>query len=160
MNVETKTIGQAADTLDYITVYVGGRLLGIDIVVVDEIIRYVEPTPVPHSPPIVRGVLNLRGEVISILDFAMMLGLPSTVASRHSRIVITRAFGERIGLCVDRVGDVVTIASHDLEDTPCNLDATHSAFVRGAYPMQEGIVAIFDIESMLEKEGNATPAAV
>ena len=158
MNDEIKANDRPVDVIEYITVHVSDMLLGVDIAVVDEIIRYVEPTLVPHSPPIVRGVLNLRGEVITILDFAMMLGLPAAGASRQSRIVIVRFHGERIGLCVDRVGDVVNITSDDLDTTPCNIDASHAPFVRGAYQLPEGIVAILDIESVLEKDYSAGPA--
>ena len=157
MNVEVKVNDQSIDTVEYITVHVGDMLLGVDIAAVDEIIRYVEPTFVPHAPPIVRGVLNLRGEVITVLDFAMMLGLPAAETSRQSRIVITRSQGERIGLCVDRVGDVVNITSDDLDATPCNIDASHVPFVRGACQLPEGIIAILDIESLLEKDYSAGP---
>ncbi len=158
MNDEIKANDQPVDMIEYITVHVGDMLLGVDIAVVDEIIRYVEPTLVPHAPPIVRGVLNLRGEVITVLDFAMMLGLPAAEGSRQSRIVIVRFHGERIGLCVDRVGDVVNITSDDLDTTPCNIDASHAPFVRGAYQLPEGIIAILDIESVLEKDYSAGPA--
>ena len=82
---------------DYVTFYVGDVLLGIDINSVDEINRHVEVMPVPHAPPFVCGVFNLRGDVVTAVDLHVILGITQE-ASEATRTVIVRSKDEQIGL--------------------------------------------------------------
>lgn len=137
---------------DHITFYVGDLLLGIDIAVVDEINRHHDVTRVPHAPPFVLGVLNLRGDVVTILDLAMVLRVPCVKTSRESRIVIVRSDEERIGLSVGRVADVVTVCPDRLDQVPCNMKSPRANLFRGVHQLRNDIIAVLDVDAVLEAE--------
>ncbi len=142
----------SSEQADYITFYVGEVLLGIEITAVDEINRHLDVTRVPHAPPFVRGVLNLRGDVVTIIDLAMVLGFSSAEASRKSRVVIVREGDERIGLRVDRIADVVSVDADSLDPVPCNMNSLDSRFFRGVHQLSSEIMAVLDVEAVLDAE--------
>lgn len=145
---------------DYITFAVSDVLLGIPITNVDEINRNLDVTPVPHAPPSVVGVLNLRGDVVTIIDLARVLDLPQVESTRQSRVVIVRSYGERIGLRVDRIADVVRVSPAALEPVPCNMNSLDIRFFRGVYRLEEQIMAVLDVEAALAAaSGDATVAS-
>ena len=96
----------------YATFYVGNLMLGVDIRKVQEINRQVDVTPVPNSPAHVRGVINLRGEVATVIDLRKVLGMEGAEESRDSRNLIVHSQDEAIGLWVDRISDILTVR-HD-----------------------------------------------
>jgi purine-binding chemotaxis protein CheW len=134
---------------DYVTMYVGDMLLGIDIAVADEINRHVDVTPVPHAPKFVRGVLNLRGEVVTVVDLRMILGLPPTEGSSGARTVIVRSEGEQIGLRVDRVADVVRAKSDQIAAVPPNLNGLDGRFFKGVFQLASELLVVLDIQVAL-----------
>jgi purine-binding chemotaxis protein CheW len=134
---------------DYVTMYVGDMLLGIDIAVADEINRHVDVTPVPHAPKFVRGVLNLRGEVVTVVDLRMILGLPPTEGSSGARTVIVRSEGEQIGLRVDRVADVVRAKSDQIAAVPPNLNGVDGRFFKGVFQLASELLVVLDIQVAL-----------
>ena len=99
----------ASDQTQLATFYVADMCLALDIGLIQEIIRDVKITRVPHAPPQVRGVINLRGEVTTVIDLRPVLGLPPAAASRQPQTLIVRSQGESIGLIVDRVGDIYAV---------------------------------------------------
>src|SRR5271157_3269765 len=98
---------ETAAEVELATFFVADLLLGIPIRKVEEISRYSSVTPVPGASESVCGVISLRGEVVTVLDLRTVLGLGKTEPTRQTRNVIVQAGGERIGLLVDRVADVV-----------------------------------------------------
>jgi purine-binding chemotaxis protein CheW len=90
------------------TFYVGTSLCGMDILKVQEINKLVEMTVVPQAPDYVMGILNLRGQIVTIIDLGKKLGLSSTEMSPDTRNIIVNSKGEYIGLLVERISDVVT----------------------------------------------------
>jgi purine-binding chemotaxis protein CheW len=134
---------------DYVTMYVGDMLLGIDIAVADEINRHVDVTPVPHAPKFVRGVLNLRGEVVTVVDLRMILGLPPAEGSSGARTVIVRSGGEQIGLRVDRVADVVRAKSDQIAAVPPNLNGLDGRFFKGVFQLASELLVVLDIQVAL-----------
>ena len=122
MSTEMAELGVATSSeLQFSTFYVGDLLMGIDIQQVQEINRQVEMTGVPHAPEHVRGVVNLRGEVVTVLDLQIILGLGSTSVTGRSRNVIVDLNGEKTGLLVDRIADVVIAQSSEIESPPANV---------------------------------------
>ena len=93
--------------VELVTFYVGELLLGAEIQYVEEINRHTDLTPVAHAHESVRGVMNLRGEVVTVLDLRSILGLGRTETTKNTRNVIVNTGGESIGLLVDRIADVV-----------------------------------------------------
>ena len=152
---ETSRITTRGET-EYVTFYVGDILLGVDITGVDEINRHVDVTPVPHAPPFVCGVLNLRGEVVTVVDLRMILGLPPLEAGKTTRTVIVRSKGEQIGLRVDRIADVARAQSDELDPVPPNLGGAGERFFKGVYKLDGELLVVLDVEAALAVEPQAT----
>jgi len=136
--------GTAAE-VELATFYVADLLLGIPIQDVEEISRYCAVTPVPGAPESVCGVMSLRGEVVTVLDFRVVLGLGKTECTRRTRNVIVHTAGERIGLLVDRVADVVRASVADLLPPPANLSGADSTMFQAVYRMENELLVLVDI---------------
>ncbi|NLF06724.1 MAG: chemotaxis protein CheW, partial [Pirellulaceae bacterium] len=132
-----------------VTFYVGELLLGADIRNVEEINRHVQVTPVANAPEWVRGVVNLRGEVVTVLDLRQILGLGRTTTGGNTRNVVVNADGERVGLLVDRIADVVKTQWSDTKPLPANLTAAHERFFRGVVELERELLAILDTAEVL-----------
>jgi purine-binding chemotaxis protein CheW len=130
------------------TFYVADLLLGIPIRQVEEISRYCSVTPVPGAPESVCGVMSLRGEVVTVLDLRTVLGLGKTERSRQTRNVIVHAGGERIGLLVDRVADVVRATTADLLPPPANTSGADSAMFQAVHRMENELLVIVDVAAV------------
>jgi purine-binding chemotaxis protein CheW len=152
----TATLRQHAQTassrgqeLELTTFYVGDLLLGVDIHQVEEINRQLNMTPTPHTSEIVRGVVNLRGEVVTVLDLRRALGLEATEICDSSRNVIVNSRGERIGLLVDQIADVVIATTDQIEPPPANVNGIDGRFFTGVYKLESELVVVLDIEQVL-----------
>ncbi len=142
-----------------VTFYVGPLLLGLPIAQVREINRHLDFTPVPHAPPQVRGVVNLRGEVVTVLDLHRVLGLPAAEQTLQTRNLIVFYQGEPVGLLVDQVADIVEVAPEELNPPPANVQGVQARFFRGVLPMERDILVLLDLDEALsltaEKGGNS-----
>lgn len=146
-----------SNLLELATFALEGERMGIPIDQVDEIHHPLHLTPVPHAPPCVRGVMNLRGEVVTVIDLRVILGYEPTVVTRRTCNIVVRWGGERVGLLVDRIGDVVCIGQKDIEPPPANLAQSHGRFLRGVCKLETGVLAILDVEQVLTLDED-TPA--
>ncbi len=133
----------------FATFYVGNILLGVDIRQVQEINRQLSVTEVPHSPDYVRGVINLRGEVTTVVDLRTILGLPHEDMGREGRNLIVNSQGESIGLLVDRISDILTLRSDQISPPPSNVDGVQGRFLSGVHTLDSEILVILNIEEAL-----------
>ncbi|MCE5266913.1 MAG: chemotaxis protein CheW [Planctomycetaceae bacterium] len=135
--------------VEFVTFCVGDLLLGAEICHVEEINRHVDVTPVAHSPEWVLGVVNLRGEVVTVLDLRWILGLGNNVTTATTRNVVVNAGGERIGFLVDRIADVVNASWSDIKAPPANLNGAQGRFLQGIYELDHGLLAVLNMEEVL-----------
>lgn len=133
----------------YATFYVGNLLLGVDIRQVQEINRQLDVTDVPQAPECVRGVINLRGEVTTVIDLRTVLGMDLTEVTRSSRNLIVNSEGESIGLLVDRISDIVTLRSDEIGPAPSNVDGVHGRYFLGVHAMESEILVLLNIREAL-----------
>jgi purine-binding chemotaxis protein CheW len=140
----------------YATFYVGDALLGLRIEQVEEINRHVSVTPVPHAPDYVSGVVNLRGEVVTVVDPRVILGLGATDVTSCTRNVIVNHEGEHVGLLVDRVGDVVSAADGDITPPPSNVQGSDGRFFSGIYKLDDTLMVVLDVSELLSGNRTAT----
>ena len=145
---QKQDIVENAAEVELATCYVGDLLLGIPIHEVEEISRCCTVTPVPGAPGSVCGVMSLRGEVVTVLDLRVVLGLGKTECSRQTRNVIVHAAGERIGLLVDRVADVVRATTADLVPPPANMTGAESAMFQAVYRMESELLLLVDVAAV------------
>ncbi len=138
-----------AGRLELCTFRLGGALCGVDILTVQEINRHLSLTPVPQAPSYVRGVTNLRGRVITVVDLGAKLGLGAHQPGEQSRNLIVNSRGELIGLLVDRIEDVVPADQTAVEPPPSNVGGKLGSCFSGVVKRELGLIHILDLERAL-----------
>jgi purine-binding chemotaxis protein CheW len=145
-------VAGAGPSIQCVTFYVGESLLGVPIQQIEEINRLVDLTPVPHGPACVRGVINLRGVVVTVVDLRTILGLDPLEITRDTRNVILNFNGEHVGLVVDRVADVVAVGTDEIDRPPANLSSAEGRFYCGVYKLESELMVLLDVEQALTAE--------
>jgi len=122
---------------------------GVDIAAVEGIIKLQAITAVPHAPAFVEGVTNLRGQVLPVIDLRRRFGLASAEATQDSRIVTVDVTGQKLGMVVDGVSEVIRVSDEAI-DPPSPLVATvDSAFITGIARVAERLIILLDLERVL-----------
>ncbi|HEX6965194.1 MAG TPA: chemotaxis protein CheW [Gemmatimonadaceae bacterium] len=135
----------------YLTFFLAGEEYALEILAVNEIIGVQPITRVPRTPPYVRGVINLRGKVISIVDLRAKFGLePATVA--ETVIIVVQVHGVPMGVLVDRVSEVVSIAEGDVEETPSFGADVETDYLLGIGKVNGRVRLLLDIERVLSTQ--------
>jgi purine-binding chemotaxis protein CheW len=148
---------KSAGEMEFVTFYVGNLLIGVDIQHVEEINRQVDVTPVPHAPPQVRGVINLRGEVVTVVDLRKVLDMGQTEVNQYSRTVVVNSGSEEIGLLVDRVADVMLARTDQIDPPPANVGGIAGQFFKGIYKLEKTLLIVLDVDAAItSKELNLT----
>lgn len=150
---ETKDEPNGAE-LHLVTFHLDREQYGVDIGSVQEIIRVGTITAVPNTPPFVKGVINLRGKVIPVLDLRRRLLLPEATLTKKSRIMVVEAAGKTLGVLVDEVSQVMKLPGAAVESPPDDVDANR-AFVRGIGKLDSRLVMLMDLGKVLAKEGKS-----
>ncbi len=131
---------------------VGNVLCGVDITQIQEINKHLEITPVHHAPSYVKGVINLRGKIVTVIDMRIKFGLPPLDVAHEARMVVIRWQGEQIGLYVDRIHDVLKIEAEDIVAPPANVSGLSGTFFTGMYPTDTGLVALLNSKEVLKQD--------
>lgn len=137
---------------------VGGMLVGISLAEVQEINRLVETTWVPLMEPWLRGVINLRGSLVTVLDLGTILRGASTATSTRSRTVVVEIGDEVCGLVVDEVGDVVEVDGKQVEALPSHLPASQRRWFHGFVQLADELLLLLDV-SAIGRVGSEPAAA-
>lgn len=136
----------------FATFYLGDLLLGVDIRQVQEINRQLHVTRVPHAPETVHGVINLRGDVATVINLRTILDLPSAKVTRDSRTMIVHTQqGESVGFIVDRISDILTLRKDEISPSPANIDGVEGRFFSGVHTLESEIVVLLSIEEVLNE---------
>jgi purine-binding chemotaxis protein CheW len=146
MNVAFKT--QQEDK-ELIAFRIGEQEFCIDIMMVREIRGWTPATVLPKAPNYVRGVINLRGSVLPIVDFAVRLGLPSDEPTERNVIIVVQSEGQLVGLLVDAVSDILTTRDSDIQPTPDVASAVLKMFVRGLLSLDNRMISLVSLESLI-----------
>lgn len=146
--------------LQYLTFTLGSELFGIPIDRVREILEYVDPTPIPMMPQFLRGVINLRGAVVPVVDLQSRFGRGLTEVARRSCFVIIEVEHEGaphpLGVLVDAVNEVISVDSSRLEAKPTFGTRIRSDFVDGILNLEKNFVVTLDVKQVLSVEELAT----
>ncbi len=137
---------------EFCTFYVDNLLIGINIQQLQEINRHLDTTSVPHAPDFVRGVVNLRGEVVTVLDLRIILGMQSVEITDSCRNVIVNIDGEKNGLLVDKISDVVYANADEIESPPANISGVDGRFFKGVYKLESDLMVILDIAEVISND--------
>ena len=141
-----------SDTVELASFYVGEALCGMDILKVQEINKLIGMTRVPQAPEYVLGILNLRGEIITIVDLGKKLGLKSTELTDKTRNIIVNSNGEHIGLMVEQISDVIQAEWEKVEAPPANIGGVQGKYFTGVFKTEDRLIGILDVEKVLEED--------
>ena len=145
-------VSEKSQSVELATFYVGEALCGMDILNVQEINKLMDMTKVPQSPEYVTGILNLRGQIVTVIDLGKKLGLCSTDCSETTRNIIVNADNEYIGLLVSSISDVVEAKWDKVEEPPANIGGVQGVFFKGVFKTKDRLIGILDVNKVLADE--------
>ncbi len=161
MSDETQTISQAVAAVShregkYLTFTLAGEEYGIGILKIKEIIGMMPITTVPQTPEFVKGVINLRGKVIPVIDLRMRFGMEENDYTERTCIIVVE-IGEgadtvQIGIVVDAVSEVLNIKSDEIADTPTFGSKLDTDYILGMAKMEGGVKILLDIDTVLNEQ--------
>jgi len=157
----TKTMDQAVKAIadkegKYLTFTMAAEEYGIGILKIKEIIGMMPVTTIPQTPDFVKGVINLRGKVIPVIDLRLRFGMESIDYNDRTCIIVVEIEGESgtvmIGIVVDAVSEVLNIKSEDIEETPTFGAKLNTDYILGMAKMEGGVKILLDIDRVLSSE--------
>ncbi|MBX2807764.1 MAG: chemotaxis protein CheW [Cellvibrionaceae bacterium] len=135
--------------LQWVTFRLAGETYGVNVMQVQEVLRYTEIAPVPGAPNYVLGIINLRGNVVTVIDTRNRFGLASGELTDNTRIVIIETEGHVIGILVDSVAEVVYLRQSEIETAP-NVGNDESAkFIQGVCHKNEELLILIELNKLL-----------
>ncbi|QEL20587.1 chemotaxis protein CheW [Limnoglobus roseus] len=150
----------AVGTSQYLTFCLGEEEYGLEILRVQEIKGYSRITPLPNTPPEVKGVMNLRGAVVPIIDLRTKLGLRETEYDRFTVIIVVTVGKRIIGLVVDAVSDVLNVSASEAVPTPEFGGGLDTSFMSGMARIGERLVTLLNIEHLVGNVSSTASLAV
>ncbi len=145
-NNQEKAASMAADISTFL---IGDAVLGINILAIQEINKPLEITKVPLSTDTIDGVMNLRGNIVTVLNTGKILGLPGLKERKDQRIIIVDSKGEYVGLIVDAIGDVVQADKNDIKPPPPNIDHLNKDYFHGVLEKTDSLIGILDTDKLI-----------
>ncbi len=157
---ESQTIATARGG-KYLTFALGKEEYGLEILKVREIIGYMEITAVPRTPAYVKGVINLRGQVISVVDLRAKFDMPAADRTEETCVIVVEIKGQNgrklsTGIVVDRVSEVLNIAGEKIEEPPTFGAAVDTGFILGMGKIGQSVKILLDIDKVLTSQETAT----
>jgi purine-binding chemotaxis protein CheW len=137
----------------YCTFFVDGYFFGLDVRKVQEIIRYQEMTRVPLAPAVVRGLINLRGQIVTAIDLRRRLELKERPDGQLPVNVVVQTDDGAVSLLVDEIGDVLEVSEDLFERPPETLRGIARELIRGAYKMKDRLLLLLDAEKTIQCGG-------
>ena len=150
-------MSEAANLREYVTAEIGGELIGMPILRVQDVFIPEGPTRVPLAPPEIAGVLNLRGRIVTLVDMRRRLGL-SGGSDKASLAIGVELRGESYGLLIDAIGEVLKLDDDAREGNPVNLDPRLARVSTGIHRLNDRLLLVLDVDRVLDI-GSASMAA-
>ena len=153
---------QARDdkVLQYVTFRLDDETYGIDVMQIQEVLRYTEIAPVPGAPSYVLGIINLRGNVVTVIDTRQRFGLDTAPVSDNTRIVIIEADRQVMGILVDSVAEVVYLKASEIETAPNVGNEESAKFIQGVCNKNGELIILVEFDKMLSDHEWAEIAAL
>jgi purine-binding chemotaxis protein CheW len=141
-----------AGNLQCVTFTLEDETYGIDVMQVQEVLREVEVAPVPGAPHYVLGIINLRGNVVSVIDARTRFGLPTKESDDMTRIIVIEAQQQIIGILVDSVAEVVDIDRKDIDTAPNVGNSETAKYIDGVVSRGDNLLILVDLNKLLSEE--------
>ena len=143
-------MANAQGSQQYSTFFLDGLYLGVEVLKVQELIRYQEMTRVPLAPRVIHGLINLRGQIVTAIDLRRRFDMPDRPGDRTPMNVVIRTDDGAVSLLVDEIGDVVEVNGEQFERAPETIKGRATDLVTGVYKMQERLLLILDVERAID----------
>ncbi len=140
------------EILQLVTFHVGDEEFGVNILDVREINRMMEVTRVPHAPPFVEGVINLRGQVIPVVDLRKRFGLEPQQRDRNTRIVVVELGEKVVGFTVDSVSEVLRVPGSLVEPPPPIVGTVEREYLKGVVKLEDRLLILLDLYRLLGRD--------
>ncbi len=143
------------DARQLCTFFLDGLCFGVDVTRVQEVIRYQDMTRVPLATAVVRGLINLRGQIVTAVDMRIRLGIAPAKSGELPMNVVVRTDDGAVSLLVDDIGDVVEVDESAFEGPPETMPARARELVRGVYKLNDRLLLLLDTERAVDLQGAA-----
>ncbi len=134
---------------EFLTFRLGAEEYGIDILKVQEIRGYEKPTTIANAPAFIKGVINLRGAIVPIIDMRLKFALEEARYDAFTVVIILNVAGRVVGIVVDSVSDVITLAPEQVRSAPEFSGALDTAYITGLGTVEERMLILVDIERLM-----------
>jgi len=142
----------SAEPLRMVSFNVGDECYAVDITVVQEINRMMDLTRVPRSPEGVRGVINLRGRIVPVLDLRTVFALGSAETTDTTKIIVVEIHDRTIGFIVDAVHEVLRLEGSAIEPAPSGMNNADAGYIRGVARVDGSLVIVLELEQLIGSE--------
>jgi purine-binding chemotaxis protein CheW len=149
VNNVNQQIGIVTDGSQFLTFSLGEELYGVDILRVQEIKGYTAVTRIPNTPPHIKGVLNLRGTIVPIVELRTLFGMPTIEYTTFTVIIVVVVQNKVMGLVVDAVSDVLTITQQEMQLAPAFGHRVDQTYVTSLAKSGDKLVALLDLDRLL-----------
>ena len=140
------------DTLEFVTFRIADQLFGVHVLKVQDILRPEDIAFVPLAPPEVKGSINLRGRIVTVIDVRVRLGLPENENQENNMGVTVEQKNELYTLLVDEIGEVLELKRKDSEQIPSTLDQVWREFAVELYKLETELMVVLDIDKLLRAD--------
>lgn len=140
---------ESGQLLQLVSFMIGDEEFGIDILLVQEIIRMQQVTKVPNAPEFVDGVINLRGKIIPVIDLRCKLGIERKERDKNTRIIVVEVSGKTVGFIVDAVTEVLRVPENIFETPPEIVTGINSDFIKAVGKLEDRLLILIDLEVTL-----------
>ena len=140
------------EVLQWVTFKLENETYGINVMQVQEVLRYSEIAPVPGAPQYVLGILNLRGNVVTVIDTRSRFGLEPCDITDHTRVVVIESEKQVIGILVDSVAEVVYLKSSEIDDAPNVGNEESAQFIQGVSNRDGELLILVDLDKLLSDD--------
>ncbi|MBV2123080.1 MAG: chemotaxis protein CheW [Candidatus Thiodiazotropha sp. (ex Ctena orbiculata)] len=151
MSVDDDESG-AGPLIQFVTFILMDEVYGINVMQVQEVLRVTEIAPVPGAPSYVLGIVNLRGNVVTVIDTRKRFGLPSVEVSDNSRIVVIESEKQVVGILVDAVAEVVELGEDEIDAAPNVGTEESSRYIQGVATQEGRLLILVDLNKLLTDE--------
>lgn len=147
-----RNVRQSVAQVQLVTFRIGDEEFGLDVFTVHEILRWQEPTPMPRAPEFVEGVMDVRGTLVPVVDLRRRFELPEVRTDDDTRIVLVEFGGERLGLVVDAVTEVLRVPETAIAPPPRYFRGLAAEFVRGIARAEQRLIVLVDMDRILSSQ--------
>lgn len=144
--------GNGGPLIQFVTFVLMEETYGINVMQVQEVLRVTEIAPVPGAPAYVLGIINLRGNVVTVIDTRIRFGLPTVEMDDASRIIVIESEKQVVGILVDAVAEVVELRENEIDPAPNVGTEDSSRYIQGVAARGDGLLILVDLNKLLTDE--------